>query len=869
MVGKLEGISDKDIDAAIEELKRRRAEREKAGLGIGDGRSDSAEAAKLATEALEASQVQRWNAHNNAILRRRANAIQDSLKGQAKVYSFFHGTNTNYGVKGSRESFEAKWHDLNRRLAAGFYYDIEKAGLVDYLRTHNSDGSGILDDLIAKETDELRPGGTPGSTGSEEARKIASILAKYNEMSRQLQNLNGAFIRKAPAYLMIQRHDPLRIRAVAARQWADDIIDLLDDKNFEEMADVDEKVTDPRERRIRSLMRTHDKLASGRFEPEVADDPALEGFKGPANLARKISHSRVFYFKNAEAFIKYNKKYGSQSLMEGFLAGIEKAAQNVALLQTFGTNPRVEVKRLYGRAYDQLIAAGDVKAAEEFRPGNFDHSTTAKLMDIADGSADVPGNMGWARIGSAVRSVQSWSSLGGAAISAAFGDASNIFTTLSHNGKNFFESIGQHYSSVLAQMAGGGARDKRLAALTGVAADTALHNISTRFDAYGDYSHRKIKSFSNLYFKLNLLTGITRINERSMEAMLATELGMAASKSMSDIDVDMATTLQSYGITPEMWDVLRAHIVEDVMGQPAMIPAKVIGIPSEAMQPIVKQMGYSGKEFSARMTARARSELQSLIGGYLASETYNGVIRVGMRERQLITQGQRPGTFLGEGVRQVAQFKGYPLAVVTRILGRLTHEDKLMRILGKTLAGIGSFGYTLPKGEGSLFASYIVAMTGLGYVSLLAADTLRGLTPRDPRDPKTALAAMLRGGGLGLYGDYLFGQYEHFGAGLLDQMAGPTLSDASRLYGIYLKGSRWIEDQEDFPDTEISNLFTQNTPGINLFYTRAAMNYLILYDLQEALSPGVLRRIENRALEERGQRFYLSPRDERVRLFTE
>ena len=50
-----------------------------------------------------------------------------------------------------------------------------------------------------------------------------------------------------------------------------------------------------------------------------------------------------------------------------------------------------------------------------------------------------------------------------------------------------------------------------------------------------------------------------------------------------------------------------------------------------------------------------------------------------------------------------------------------------------------------------------------------------------------------------------------------------------------------------------------NTPYANLFYTRAAADYLFLYSVQEALNPGALRRMERRIEKENGQTFLLSP----------
>ena len=50
-----------------------------------------------------------------------------------------------------------------------------------------------------------------------------------------------------------------------------------------------------------------------------------------------------------------------------------------------------------------------------------------------------------------------------------------------------------------------------------------------------------------------------------------------------------------------------------------------------------------------------------------------------------------------------------------------------------------------------------------------------------------------------------------------------------------------------------------NTPFVNLFYTRAALDYGITYNIQEMLSPGVLRRRERKLKKEFGQEYFIPP----------
>ena len=46
---------------------------------------------------------------------------------------------------------------------------------------------------------------------------------------------------------------------------------------------------------------------------------------------------------------------------------------------------------------------------------------------------------------------------------------------------------------------------------------------------------------------------------------------------------------------------------------------------------------------------------------------------------------------------------------------------------------------------------------------------------------------------------------------------------------------------------------------MNLFYTRIALDYLFLYQIQEALSPGFLRRFERTVEKQNNQKFLVRP----------
>jgi len=236
-----------------------------------------------------------------------------------------------------------------------------------------------------------------------------------------------------------------------------------------------------------------------------------------------------------------------------------------------------------------------------------------------------------------------------------------------------------------------------------------------------------------------------------------------------------------------------------------------------------------GDAASAADIARTKADLEISLRGYFQDQVRESMTEGGARERAFVTLGSQRGTPLGEAFRSIMQFKRFPITFVTRHLGREFSRERKVDAAGP--------------------AQLIAATTLLGYASITAKDAFKGLTPRDPTSPATWIAAFTQGGGAGIYGDILTADYIRFGGGGLDTLAGPsvgTLGDVLRIYGN--AGDRTMKGSSKLKAIEGGTLhfLTANTPFIYLSYTKFALNYLILYQQQEAISPGYLRRHERK-----------------------
>jgi hypothetical protein len=142
---------------------------------------------------------------------------------------------------------------------------------------------------------------------------------------------------------------------------------------------------------------------------------------------------------------------------------------------------------------------------------------------------------------------------------------------------------------------------------------------------------------------------------------------------------------------------------------------------------------------------------------------------------------------------------------------------------------------------------------------MYAKDVLKGRTPRAFNDDiannaKLMFAALSQGGGFGIYGDFLFGEYSRTGASFLSSLAGPAIGQVDSLAELWTQARKG----EDVGAT-LLNITKNNTPFINLFYTRMALDYMFLFQLQEMTNPGYLSRLERRIMTENNQEFFMPP----------
>lgn len=704
-------------------------------------------------------------------------------------------------VQGGRASAERMWKTRESEYVGGVESDLKKAGVLGVFQ------KGTLRREWATELYQrsLRDAGLPhqlGSTGSAEAGRIADVLAKYQALAKDRLNRQGAWIGDYAGYITATAHDPDRIRRAGFAAWRDHILPGLDERTFDGVED-----------RAKMLRGTWNALVSGVHLSDEGGvgfkDPA---FTGPSNLARRLSESRVLHFKDAASWLDYQQRFGTGTLEEQFLGALQRSARQEALLTRWGTNPAAEFET-------------DIRFLQEkFRDSNPDAvralgdraASLKALFGVLDGSANRPVNQLGAEIGAGLRAISSMAHLGGVALThlSAMGTKAS---ELRYQGVGFLERYGNFFTSVFHGLQG--PEREELADLMRAGVEVSHGGMMAQI-ASTDTVPGAMAKTANRFFDLTGLNYLLRGQKNGAAGVIARQLGRLADTEFDALPAQTRRAFTQYDISPADWDTLRSAPDHH------MIDGRVFLTPDAAMRA------------AGEISLDARDALGLKLHAYLTDVADRSVVTPGIAERALLQGGTAPGTAAGEALRFVAQFKTWGVAAVRQGIGR------------EIQGGQGTAGAI------SGIVQMAVSAMVMGYATMVLKDLAKGLNPRPP-GWQTYTAALMQGGGFGILGDFLFGQFNRFGGDIGSTVLGPVLGEGlnsiAQIYSNVLDGQ-----MKDIPP-ETLRLAMNNTPFVNLFYTRTALNYLFLHSLQERMNPGYLRRSERSLRQKTGQSYWLSP----------
>jgi hypothetical protein len=725
--------------------------------------------------------------------------IQALIEGSAK------------SIEGARDSIDYRGKALHGEYLSLLQKEFKKAGVdIKELTTKSEDIQLELAKAL-RDVDNYQ--------GQEWIKKAATVIKDVEHRMNDQINKLGGFIKEIPDYITKQKYDRTKISKVSQ----DDFVEFVLGKPQA----ILNPLTDEVEIKFPNSKLDIDRTFVGGDTPtDVMKQIYLDVITGRHHavqfgqsqvFGRNIggTRERVLHFKSAEDWFDFNKKFGSGKVIDNVLGRIEMDSKKIAIMEKLGPNPEYTLNGLMEDLRYRFKDDVDV-VKKQLESGAIDKYK--RMLETLLGYDRVAANVSVARLGNAARAVEATTKLGFAVFSS-FSDVAGEALSAKNSGGTFLKGIYDGIMDTVRLMS----KKERVewAETMGLALDTMTGDIHSRFSV-GDGMEGFTERMLNTFYKYNLLSNWTESHKLGTAVIWLKNIPKYFDKSFGDIDPDLRTSLINAGINEKLWNVLRTVPLEEFKGHKLLIPNNIKKL--DGNQELI-------------------DELDRKVRTMIMDRVESSIVQPGTRERRIMMQGTKPGTVMGELLRFFWQFKSFPLSVTTKIL-----EPQLRRGGGAAAGGL---------------AEYILATTVLGYASIVVKDLIKGKLPRDPTDPKVWMDSMLQGGGLGLYGDFLFSPRSRYGRGILEELAGPVLGGVtSDVYTIFehIKQGKF----EKLP-AETIQLLKGHLPYGNFPFIRSGLDYLLLYGIQEKLSPGYLRRMERRMEHEQKQTFILEPSQYAVR----
>ena len=834
-----------DKDDAIDKINIAVLEAKKTNLD----QVDIDRISKEVTEQVKAQKkINKINAVNDEILvRKKVQELLDTFDGDEQEGLIALLVGSNRLTMGARSSVGVAQNAAQGQLVAAFDAEVT---------ANNLDGmfdkaDGKLQEELAITQQQISEG-MEVTTKNQDIKKLAEIMEKHSELTRQALNARGANIPKMWGYVVRQSHDQFNVRAAANRlgknieeivadpnlkgtdinynknftAWKNFIMQYLDgDRTFGNTDNIDS-----------FLMNSYNSLVGNKIQ--VAD--GASGVFGSNSVTKGISNKRVLHFKSAKDWYAYNEKFGTGSLKETYYSGLMTAGRNIGMLDTLGTKPKENFEKIRVAISNRMLANNrSTESLSSYR--QFE-----KFMNVVDGTVYTfdGGKFGfavakWSAIGRAVGNV---AKLGGAVISAA-ADIGIYASEMKYQGRSFLGGMGEAMGGIGKIKNTKQKRD--IAKGLGFLGDGTTYDISGRFQV-GDNLNKGWTKIQRTFFKYNLLSWWTNtLKENSMLGM-ANYYANQKNLSFNQLNKPLQSFFGLYNIDATKWDIIRKTAMSKADDGTEFINISELSNMSDA--DIKKITGMN--DLSKTELQMEKDKFKYSVSGMLLDRSIYAVIEPDARTKGTMTQGTLAGTGMGEAIRFVGQFKAFPMAIGNKVLGR---EIAFLRKGPNQDIGRGIKG----------LASIVVVSGFMGYMSMTAKDLLKGKEPRDPNNFKTIMAAFLQGGGLGIYGDVLFKEQRDAGsvaAGLI----GPFPTTVIDL-GLALKYA--VTGEGGKAGRAAYRTISSNIPFLNLFYIKAAFDYMIGFQIMETMNPGVLKRVEKRMKKDYNQEYLFTKPSQKFKGF--
>jgi hypothetical protein len=562
------------------------------------------------------------------------------------------------------------------------------------------------------------------------------------------------------------------------------------------------------------LLASHETLATeGR-------NKRTPGQSGQGSRASRFDDAhREIHFKDADSYLQAMSDYGRGTMLEAIHGHLGTMAKNISMLEELGANPNSTYRLL-----KDMAEKGDNATGLRSHGAGLD-----MVWDTLNGTTAQPVSAKLAAFFQGARNLAAATKLGSVLLSSV-NDIPLTVLVAKSSGVPMGKAMG-------AVFAGVGKDRRAIAHGLGIGLDEVAGEMA-RWHS-DNLAQGWTRKAANLTMKLSLVNAQSYALRRGFGLTLSETLHRMTGTDWEALGKGDRMRLESGGVTAKDWGIWQLAKPYELDGAKLLHADGIHAIADADL---------------ARVGASATDRTHALtrLLGYLDAEGHDAVMSPNIMTRAAIQQGTRAGTVGGEILRTVMLFKSFSMGIVLQHLRRIRN---------------------IPTTAGKIaYSAALLSTSALtGAVSLQLKDIVFGKDPRDMTTGKFWLAAMAQGGGLGVYGDMLYtgmGGNSRGGQANWTNFAGPVFGTAFDAVDVARKGLGWVtadeggkyKAQQQFGGDAL-RFVKGNLPVVNLWYTRAAIDHLLMHDLQERVSPGYLQRMRERSRHDWKQGYWWRPGD--------
>jgi len=754
-------------------------------------------------------------------------------------------------IKGSQDSFNAQRAIEFKKLSYG------KGGYLHQLKYDNKFKENLLP--IARDSKnqlDIARAMAGETLEDKKLEEVGRILSESHEKARKLLNKWGANIEKQDGYINRTRHKLSKMLSysdsfvknqltsleyarekgvILARRSGDIAGDLksLDDKyleksfqhwyNFEApLWDWDKTFEDSdistEEKRIHRARNIHKALVSGLhedFDPLKSlvglDTENIYRVKG--SLARKISESdRVIQYKDPASWLAHQQRMGGLTLIQSFQMDMENNARNIALLKKFGPEG---VKAFEKDIDDQLRTEKGVRTRK-------DRFALKLVADTMNGTTSQVVSHRLATFSSYLRNFNSLTLLG-SSITSAFSDVANDIANMRFNGKGVLESELTGLKDFLSTPSMLRSDVKKNADIFSTSSRGYIGSTSSRFglaDRTGGNA-----GIMGSYFYMNILHPWDEAKTGGVAMRWARELALNKGTKFNNLSEEMRNSLFISGIDAPEWDLIRFNPMRLDDGRHYIGGNSVQNATIDQVKDYLKST-ETGQRVTNDIAQDTKDRVQDLLSKWFFTQEQSVVPLPGLREQVKSTGGLPKGTLLGEGIRDISQFRSFPDAFFERIIKR------------------NMFSHPKPG-----IMPFMTSMTELG-VNLLLFEMVRqtanaflvNKTPPDFKDPAMMIDALKPM--LGAWTFYFSAQNMKYGHSPFSGLFGPTGELGENVVNLFTQSHKGLH---------LAKLLNKSIPLSNFWATKGLWKALVYNQIAEYMDPGITSRSNHRLEQLTGQ----------------